>query len=48
MHQSVGDKPQSEGPFVFGVIQPHVLERSTPKTAIARPDAERTTPTTSR
>ena len=45
--QTVGDRPAHDGPSGFGWIQPHSLERSTPKTSSPSPSAERTAPTTS-
>ena len=46
--QIVGESPAHEGPSALGWIQPHSLERSTPKTSIPSPAAESTVPTTSR
>src|SRR5262249_53867185 len=47
MSQIVGDTFPHDGAPLFGWIQPHALERRTPKTSIPSPTAERTTPTTS-
>ncbi len=44
---TVGERPAHEGPSGFGWIQPHSLERRTPKTRSASPSAERTAPTRS-
>ncbi len=46
--QTVGESPAHEGPSGLGWIQPHSLERSTPKTSIPSPAAESTVPTRSR
>ena len=47
MSQIVGDNPAHVGASALGWIQPHSLERRTPKTIIPRPSAESTAPTTS-
>ena len=44
---TVGESPAHDGPSGFGWIQPHSLERSTPKTSIPSPAAERMVPTMS-
>ena len=47
MSHTVGERPAQSGPPGFGWIQPHSLERRTPKTSSARPSADRTAPTRS-
>ena len=45
--QTVGDSPAHSVPSGFGWIQPHSLDRSTPKTSNASPSADDTAPTRS-